>query len=118
MTLDQLTEEWRKDASIDSTELGRESTKIPELHSKYLKFYFEERRILKGTEFQSKELFLKKYEYYNGKMSEEELEQLGWEPFLKRLMKHEIEMYLESDQDIIQKNMKIFMQKEKLAFLI
>jgi hypothetical protein len=117
MTLDQLMEEWRKDATIDSTELGLESAKIPELHSKYLKYYFDERRTLKATEFQSKELFLQKYEYYNGKMSEEELSELGWEPFLKRLMKHEIDMYLESDKDIIQKNMKIVMQKEKLAFL-
>ena len=55
MTLDQLMEEWRKDATIDSTELGTESTKIPELHSKYLKLYFDERRVLKGTEFQSKD---------------------------------------------------------------
>jgi hypothetical protein len=117
MTLDQLMEEWRKDSSVDSTELGNESLKIPELHSKYLKLYFDARRTLKAVEFQSKELFLQKYEYYNGKMSEEELEKLGWEPFLKRLMKNEIEMYLESDKDIIQKNLKIVMQKEKLAFL-
>ena len=117
MTLDQLMEEWRKDSSVDSTELGNESLKIPELHSKYLKLYFDARRTLKAVEFQSKELFLQKYEYYNGKMSEEELDKLGWEPFLKRLMKNEIEMYLESDKDIIQKNLKIVMQKEKLDFL-
>jgi len=117
MTLDQLMEEWKKDSSVDSTELGNESLKIPELHSKYLKLYFDARRTLKAVEFQSKELFLQKYEYYNGKMSEEELDKLGWEPFLKRLMKNEIEMYLESDKDIIQKNLKIVMQKEKLAFL-
>ena len=66
MTLDQLMEEWKKDAPVDSTELAIASLKIPELHSKYLKIYFEERRKLKGLEFQSKELFLKKYEYYNG----------------------------------------------------
>ena len=48
MTLDQLMEEWRKDSPVDSTELGIASLKIPELHSKYLKIYFEERRKLKG----------------------------------------------------------------------
>lgn len=117
MTLDQLIEEWRKDASIDFTELGIASLKIPELHSKYLKIFFEERRKLKGLEFQSKELFLKKYEYYNGRLSEEELESLGWEPFLKRLMKNEIDMYIDADKDIVEKNMRIVMQKEKLDFL-
>jgi len=117
MTLEQLMEEWRKDSAIDSTELGVASLQVPELHSKYLKLYFEERRKLKAYEFDVKELFLKKYEYYNGRMSQEELDELNWEPFVKRLMKNEIDMYLESDKDIIQSSIKIVNQKEKLAFL-
>ena len=117
MTLDQIMEEWRIDAPVDSTELGGASLKIPELHSKYLKIYFDERRKLKACEFQSKELSLKKYEYYNGKMSQEELDELNWEPFMKRLMKNEIDMYLDSDKDIIHNNVRIVNQKEKLAFL-
>lgn len=117
MTLDQLMDEWRKDSPVDSTELAVESLRIPELHSKYLKIYFEERRKLKALEFQTKELFLKKYEYYNGKLSMEELDELNWEPFQKRLMKNEIEMYLNSDKEIIQNNIRIVNQQEKLDFL-
>lgn len=117
MTLDQMMEEWRLDATVDSTELGIASLKIPELHSKYLKIYFDERRKLKALEFQSKDLSLKKYEYYNGKLSQEELDELNWEPFVKRLMKNEVDMYLDSDKDIIQNNVRIINQKEKLAFL-
>jgi hypothetical protein len=117
MTLDQMMEEWRKDASIDTTELGNESTKIPELHSKYLKIYFDERRKLKAMEFQSKDLYLKKYEYYHGRMSQDELDELNWEPFVKRLMKNEVDLYLESDKDIITTNIKVVNQKEKLSYL-
>ena len=117
MTLDQMMEEWRLDATVDSTELGIASLKIPELHSKYLKIYFDERRKLKALEFQSKDLSLKKYEYYNGKLSQEELDELNWEPFVKRLMKNEVDMYLDSDKDIIQNNVRIINKKEKLAFL-
>lgn len=117
MTLDKLMEEWRKDSPVDSTELGLASLKIPELHSKYLKIYFEERRKLKALEFQSKDLSLKKYEYYNGRLSQEELDEMNWEPFMKRLMKNEIDMYLESDKDIISNNVRIVNQKEKLSFL-
>ena len=117
MTLDQMMEEWRLDATVDSTELGIASLKIPELHSKYLRIYFDERRKLKALEFQSKDLSLKKYEYYNGKLSQEELDELNWEPFVKRLMKNEVDMYLDSDKDIIQNNVRIINQKEKLAFL-
>jgi hypothetical protein len=117
MTLDQMMEEWRLDATVDSTELGIASLKIPELHSKYLKIYFDERRKLKALEFQSKDLSLKKYEYYNGKLSQEELDELNWEPFVKRLMKNEVDMYLDSDKDIIHNNVRIINQKEKLALL-
>ncbi len=117
MKLDELSQEWIQDAKIDTTELGVASLKIPELHSKYLKIYFDERRKLKALEFQSKELSLKKYEYYNGKLSQEDLDELNWEPFAKRLMKNEVDMYLDSDKDIIQNNIRIINQKEKLAFL-
>lgn len=117
MTLDQIAEEWRKDASIDSTELGTESLKIPQLHSKFMKIYFDERQKLKAYEFKSKETFLKKYEYYNGRMSQEELESAGWEPFVKKLMKNEIDMYIDSDTDIINIKMRMEAQKEKIDFL-
>ena len=49
MTLDQIMDAWREDSTVDSTELGLESLKIPELHSKYLKIYFDERRKIKGS---------------------------------------------------------------------
>ena len=117
MTLDDLMTEWQEDAQIDHTSLGMESLKIPKLHSKYLKYYYEERRRLKALEFQSKDLYLAKHEYYNGKMSEEELEERGWEPFQKILLKAESEMYVQSDQDIISVNIKIVNQKEKMSLL-
>lgn len=117
MKLEEISQEWIKDAKIDTTELDIESIKIPQLHSKYLKIYFEERRRLKGFEFQSKEMYLNKYEYYNGRLSDEELKNLNWEPFMKRLMKNEVDLYLESDKDIIGNNMRIVNQKEKLDML-
>lgn len=117
MTLDQLYDEWRKDSHIDSTELDIESLKIPELHSKYMKIYFSERMKLKGYQFQSKDMMLKKFEHYNGRLSQEELEELGWEPFVKKLMKNEIDMYVDADKDIINVKMRIAAQEEKIDFL-
>jgi len=117
MNLEQISEEWRKDSPIDSTELAIASLKIPELHSKYLKIYFGERQRMKGLEFQLKELSIKKYEHYNGRLSYDELEELGWQPFVKKLMKNEIDMYIDSDKDIMAITMKIAAQKEKIEFL-
>tara|TARA_E500000178_G_C16868685_1_gene683254 strand:- start:44 stop:478 length:435 start_codon:yes stop_codon:yes gene_type:complete len=113
LTLDQILEEWRKDSKIDTTNFDNESTKIPVLHSKYLKIYYEERKRLKGYEFQYKEMHRKKYEYYNGRLSQQELEDLEWEPFVKRLMKNEIDTYIQSDKDILQLNARIANQLEK-----
>jgi hypothetical protein len=41
-----------------------------------------------------------KWEYYTGKLSKEELDQFGWEPF-QFTLKSDISTYLESDQDLI-----------------
>lgn len=113
MTLDQILDEWRKDSKIDTTNFDSESIKIPELHSKYLKIYYDERKKLKGYEYKHKELYRQKYEYYHGRLSEQELEELGWEPFMKRLMKNEVDTYIHSDKDIIQLNARIENQIEK-----
>ena len=49
-TLDDLFDLWADDSKIDRTELGEESIKIPQLHSKYYKLYSTER--LKSVKLQ------------------------------------------------------------------
>ena len=49
-TLDDLFDLWAEDSKIDRTELGEESIKIPQLHSKYYKLYSTER--LKSVKLQ------------------------------------------------------------------
>jgi len=41
-----------------------------------------------------------KWEYFTGKLSQEELEQYGWEPF-QFALKSDITTYLEADKDLI-----------------
>jgi hypothetical protein len=41
-----------------------------------------------------------KMEYYTGKLSQEELEQYGWEPF-QFVLKSDMSSYLEADGDLI-----------------
>ena len=36
ITLQEIQEQWEDDCKLDELNLGQESTKIPELHSKYL----------------------------------------------------------------------------------
>ena len=44
--IEKIQELWAKDCSIDNTELGNESLKVPELYNKYLKLYTNEKLLL------------------------------------------------------------------------
>ena len=98
--LDELLEMWAKDSVIDRTEPGKELTNIPQLHSKYLNILSRHRLLAKEAEFKYNKMRKIKWEYYTGKMSQEELAEYGWEPF-QFTLKSDITTYLESDNDLI-----------------
>jgi hypothetical protein len=117
MTLDELLENWKADAEIDRTELGNEAIKIPQLHSKYFKFYSTERLALRKLEEDAKVLKKQKYEWFNGSMDYEDLNDLGWSPNPLKLLRADIPQYIDADKDIVSLNLKIAYQKEKVDFL-
>lgn len=114
MKLHEILSEWEKDSKIDKTALDSASLKTPSLHHKYLKIYIAEKIKFKEMDFAVKELELKKWEYYSGKMSEEELEAEGWEPWDKKVLKPDMDRYLKSDKDVIDKLIALDIQKEKV----
>lgn len=117
MTLDELLENWKADAEIDRTELGNEAIKIPQLHSKYFKFYSTERLALRKLEEDAKILKKQKYEWFSGSMDYEDLTDLGWEPNPLKILRADIPQYIDADKDIVSINLKIAYQKEKVDFL-
>lgn len=117
MKLDDIMEMWSEDCIVDKTELGEESLKLPKLHSKYLRIFTEERLLLRRLENERKELLLLKHDYYRGVMPEEDLRANGWEPFRLNVLKSDMSMYIEADQDIVKSNLRIAMQQEKVDSL-
>ena len=116
--LDDILNEWKTDSEIDITALDRESLKIPKLHSKYLRFFYEERRALKAFELQKDDLYYLKFRYYDGRMTQEELEEHGWNPFQEDLRtKSAVESYIQADKDYQKTNIKIINQNEKISLL-
>jgi hypothetical protein len=97
--LDELLEMWRQDSQIDRTEPSKELLKIPQLHSKYLNILSRHRLLSKDAEFKCNKMKRLKWEYYTGKLDDDQLKQYGWEPF-SFVLKSEINTYLESDEDI------------------
>lgn len=117
MKLDEIVLEWEKDSKIDQTELASESLKIPQLHSKYYKLYLAERLHLKKLRNDYKQLYKVKFEYYNGTISDEELNEYKWDPFALKVLKADIPVYMEADNDLINLQNKIDIQDEKVSFL-
>lgn len=117
MKLEEIQEFWNADREIDITELANESVRIPQIHDKYLKIYIDERIRLKGLQFELIKLVRLKTDYYAGKLTQEELEKLGWEQFLQRLLKNEISTYIEADEDIIKSKKNIVLIEEKCYYL-
>ena len=117
MKLEEIQELWNRDREIDIAELAIESVRIPQLHDKYLKIYIDERIKLKTLEFELSKMVRLKNDYYSGRMAKEDLEKLGWEPFLGKILKGEMHSYLEADEDVFRIKTKIVMMEEKINYL-
>lgn len=100
MTSDEIANLWKTDTHIDMTELGAESTKIPQLHSKYLSLLIEGQREERATRSVLQKLTRDKSAYYSGTLDKKTLDYYGWAPFLKKVLKTELKDYLEADKDL------------------
>lgn len=117
MNIDEIMSEWKTDSEIDVTELADESIKIAKLHQKYYEYLIKEKLLFKKNESDLKLLRLEKYEFYTQGHNEETLKK-GWElPSKGMVIKSEIPMYLEGDKDIINLNLKMSYQQEKIDLL-
>ena len=117
MSIDEILEQWQQDTKIDRTELGDEALNIPKLHHKYFQILVKEKMILRKQESEMKQLKLDKYEFLTQGPNEETKDK-GWKlPPRGMILKGDIPMYLEGDQDIINLSLKIGYQQEKLELL-
>lgn len=98
--LDDILKLWERDAVIDQTEPSKELLKIPVLHSKYLGILTKHKIASKKAHFDYLRMRKIKSEYFGGKLSQEELEQYGWEPF-QFVLKSDLSTYMEADSDLI-----------------
>lgn len=98
---------WAKDSVIDETNLVGESKKIPQLHSKYYNLFYKEVLRVKKLKADYKELERLKREYYDGSMAEEDLKEQGWKPFRLKVLRNDVDKYIQSDKDIIKLSLTI-----------
>ena len=120
MNLESVLEMWKKDSQIEQYNLDETSRNTPQLHAKYLELLSIAKLQMKKAEHTQKSLLHKKWLYYNGKMSQEEIVDLGWEfdPFNGlKVLKGEMEYYYNSDIDIQKSEEKLTYYKTLIETL-
>ena len=104
MDLEQLQLEADKDLKINDTELDLESLKTPQLHNKYMKHYTKFKLLLTRTEDELRTMKRDKWEYYTGKADPSVYQA---KPFNLKIMRTDIDKYLEADEDLQKLSQKI-----------
>lgn len=118
MKLKEIIEEAKKDRySHDTMDFDIELLRIPNLHHKWMGIMTEEKNRLIELKNQWSKLKRDKWLYYTGKMSQEELEERGWEPFDLKILKADLQMYLEADNDLQKQEYIIEYQQNKIAYV-
>ena len=109
MNLEDILKDWEDDCQIGHR-LDKASHDTPQLHGKYLNYLTQAKLILKRAEASQATLLKKKFLWYNGKLPNEDIDNLGWshDPFdgLK-MMKTDLSYYYESDKELQASEAKI-----------
>ena len=114
MTLDELQAEADKDLVIDDTELDTESLRTPILHNKYLQYYNKFNLLLKKSQWEERTLQREKWEYYTGKSDPEVYKE---KPFDLKVLKNDVHIYINADEDIQKIQAKIIYQEAIVNYL-
>lgn len=114
MNLEEIEKLWEEDSHIDPDNLHLESIKIPNLHSKYFKIYNNLTLLRKKEENNFLELQKEKWLYYSGKADPEVYKQ---KPFDHRVLKSDLDKYLDADEELIRSNTKIEYYNIMIKFL-
>ena len=120
MNLETVLEMWKKDSEIPQYNLDETSRQTPTLHAKYMEFMSIARLQMKKAEMHQKTLLKKKWLYYNGKMTQEQIEKEGWDfdPFEGlKVLKGEMDYYYDADTDIQKSEEKITYYKTYIETL-
>ena len=117
MKFEEIQIAWTRDCEMDETELSHESIKIPQLHNKYLIFYSNEKLKFKEIKYLFAGLIKRKRDDYSGRMTAKELEMADWEPFQYKLLKADVQEYIDADDNVIESKKLLALQEEKVNYL-
>ena len=105
MTLEELQKEAREDlAIVDQEKLDQESYKNQNIKPKWLEYRTRYDQLLIMRRSDHQRLWREKWEYYGGKA---DAKVYAAKPFDIKVLKTDLQMYIQSDDDILELQSKI-----------
>ena len=115
MNLETFQDMWKKDSVIDTDLYCEESTKVPQLHMRYMEFFNTYSLMKKEKELELSQIIRDKWLYYKGKAPAKIYKEMPFD--LKLTTKEEISMFIEADEEIGKLQFKIDYIDQVLFFL-
>tara|TARA_Y100001937_G_C7121546_1_gene332843 strand:- start:1316 stop:1759 length:444 start_codon:yes stop_codon:yes gene_type:complete len=120
MTLNDIKAEWKKDVQIDDIELDKSSLEVPKLHAKYSELLTDHIIKLKDVQFKYQLLRKEKWLWFNGKLDDDRVKELGWNPDPfdgLKIMKNDMGVFFDADPDLQKIRAQIEYLTEVIDFL-
>ena len=104
LTIQDTISTWEEDCKINDLELSKELSKVPNLHAKYVEVMTNNMVKAKKIAGQIKKMRKNKFLYYTGKLNSDPdaLNKLGWEPLQEKVLKSNVNIYIDGDDDVIE----------------
>ena len=102
MKITELQDEWQKDSNIDEFRLDTEALKSSQLHAKYMRLLIDSKLKIVKLKQDYDNLRQTKFRWIQGKLTKEELLELGWEQYqFNKPLKSEMDELLKGDTDLV-----------------
>lgn len=118
ITLDQVLAEWKVDARVDESNVGKELFRTANLHAKYLEYYVSFKAKLAGEEKRHNKLMWVKRKYWRGELEQKDLTKYGWSQWQGlKPSASELNQLFEMDNDLNDLKEKISAYKTAVSTL-
>jgi hypothetical protein len=119
MKLEEIYEMWENDAKYDDLNLDTESLNISSLHAKYNRLLSETRSQLRACFIQRKSRANLLRDYYLGNLNNpDDLVRIDRPPFLQKVLKNEVQGYIDADDDLLKLETRTAMLEEKVDVVV
>lgn len=111
--LDELMDQWEKDAPWDPLKPDYELSQVPILHARYLNIRSHHNVLKQGLVKDLKKLKHIKYQYYDGKLNNPvDLAKHNLQPIDEKIPKTSIPRFVDADEELSGLELRVSIQEE------